>query len=88
MLVQGYLQFARFVIYGYDIDRIEKSREILPSLREAIAAMKANQTLNWRYFFDLLFTRCNLKLVHTVCHDKKVHDSYCCDSTKFYCISC
>jgi len=67
-------------------DRIEKSREILPSLREAIVAKKPHQKLNWRYFFDLLFTRCNLKLVHTVCHDKKVHDSYC-DSAEFYCNS-
>jgi len=69
-----------------DFGRIEKSREILPSLLNAIASLRPGHMLNWRYFYDLLFTRCNLKLVHIVCHDKKVHDN-CCDSTKFYCSS-
>ncbi|ELT95485.1 hypothetical protein CAPTEDRAFT_220983 [Capitella teleta] len=38
--------------------RIERSREVLPRLIEAISR-KSGRTVNARYFFDLMFTRCN-----------------------------
>ncbi len=40
--------------------------------------------VNWLYFFELLFTRRNLKLVHPVCHDKCGHDAMKCDPKRFY----
>ena len=40
--------------------------------------------MNWKYFYRLLFTRENLRLVHIVCHDKQEHASMGCDSKQFY----
>jgi hypothetical protein len=40
--------------------------------------------LNLEYFYDLLFTRKNLKLVHIVCHDKQLHLNKKCDESKLF----
>ncbi|KAL0186053.1 hypothetical protein M9458_017723, partial [Cirrhinus mrigala] len=39
--------------------------------------------INVDYFYKLLFTRENLKLVHIVCHKKGAHELSC-DSRKIY----
>ena len=66
------------------IYRIEKSREILPQILRAARNTPAGNKLNWLYFYQLLFTRKNLKLVHAVCHDKSGHEDAKCDPGQFY----
>lgn len=39
--------------------------------------------INTEYFYRMLFTTYNLKLVHIVCHNKGQHDSAKCDP-EFY----
>ena len=45
---------------------------------------KAKKNINLDYFYDLLFTRKNLKLVHIVCHDKQEHVNKRCDEDKIF----
>ena len=66
------------------IYRIEKSREILPQILRAALNTPTGNKLNWLYFYQLLFTRKNLKLVHPVCHDKSGHEDAKCDRGQFY----
>ena len=51
---------------------------------QAVKERKRTQTVNTQYFYSLLFTRDNLKLVHIVCHDKQEHSSKHCDTKLFY----
>ena len=51
---------------------------------KALKNKKKSQKLNTDYFYTLLFTRENLKLVHIVCHDKQEHSSKKCIKNKFY----
>ncbi|XP_078719565.1 DNA fragmentation factor subunit beta-like isoform X3 [Lampetra fluviatilis] len=71
----------QFSVWNLD-HRIEKSREVLPSLKIALEQSNGRQ-INWRYFYGLLFTRENLKLVDIVCHDKTCHKLKC-RKLKFY----
>ncbi|KAK3913171.1 DNA fragmentation factor subunit beta [Frankliniella fusca] len=66
---------ARIVFSTWNLDhRIERSRRIGPALLEAAKqAVQKNEAINAFYFFTLLFTSKNLKLVHIVCHDKGEH---------------
>lgn len=60
---------------------MERSRSVIPALFEAsMMASEACCSININYFYDLLFTTANLKLVHIVCHDKGQHESAKCDS--------
>lgn len=53
---------------------------MIPALFEAsVMASKVCRSINIQYFYNLLFTTVNLKLVHIVCHDKTQHDSAKCD---------
>ena len=45
---------------------------------------KLKRKINLEYFYDLLFTRKNLKLVHIVCHDKQEHLDKTCDEEKVF----
>ena len=45
---------------------------------------KLKRKINLEYFYDLLFTRKNLKLVHIVCHDKQEHLGKTCDDDKVF----
>ncbi|KAK2189455.1 hypothetical protein NP493_106g04036 [Ridgeia piscesae] len=75
----------RILFSTWNLDhRVEKSRQILPSLVKATVARHEGHEVNWRYFYSMLFTRENLRLVHIVCHDKSEHADYKCDNTKFY----
>lgn len=64
--------------------RIEKSRQIFPAIIQAAEKCPKESVLNWKYFFSLLFTRENLKLVHIGCHVKGEHEGFECQSKYFY----
>lgn len=67
-----------------NIFRVERSRSVIPALFDAsLEASKACCSINMNYFYDLLFTTVNLKLVHIVCHDKGQHESAKCDSKMY-----
>ncbi|XP_046280437.1 DNA fragmentation factor subunit beta isoform X2 [Marmota monax] len=57
-------------------DRIEKKRTIVPTLAEAIQE-QGGREVDWEYFYSLLFTSENLKLVHIACHKKTTHKLEC-----------
>ncbi|XP_072283126.1 DNA fragmentation factor subunit beta isoform X2 [Pyxicephalus adspersus] len=74
---------SRIIFSTWNLDhRIEKSRSILPCLMEAVKESRGRQ-INHQYFFDLLFTTKNLKLVNIVCHKKTSHNLSC-DPSKIY----
>ena len=68
----------------YFLLRIEKSRSILPSMQQAAMSCPKGKQLNWEYFYELLFTTDNLKLVEISCHKKDAHKGYDCDEKKYY----
>ncbi|XP_063799534.1 DNA fragmentation factor subunit beta isoform X1 [Pseudophryne corroboree] len=71
---------SRIVFSTWNLDhRIEKKRTIVPCLAEAVKGSNGRQ-VNWQYFFNLLFTMENLKLVHIACHKKTSHNLKCDDS--------
>lgn len=84
---------TRILFSTWNLDHgIERSRSIVPSLVEAVQlATRSNKTrqmiglkLNVSYFYSLMFTRTNLRLVHIVCHDKQEHTSAKCDKKKYF----
>lgn len=44
---------------------------------------QAGRQVNWEYFYSLLFTSENLKLVHVACHKKTTH-RLSCDPRRVY----
>ena len=56
----------------------------MPALIEAVEKCPKSKKINVDYFYRLLFTRHNLKLVHIVCHDKQVHCNKKCDTHSIY----
>ncbi|XP_012674582.1 DNA fragmentation factor subunit beta [Clupea harengus] len=74
---------SRILFSTWNLDhRIEKKRSVLPALVEALQSRKSSH-VNVDYFYRLLFTVDNLKLVHIVCHKKGSHD-LACDRRKIY----
>ncbi|KAI9531091.1 hypothetical protein NQZ68_000585 [Dissostichus eleginoides] len=74
---------SRIVFSTWNLDhRIEKKRTIIPALLEALQNHKSSD-INLNYFYGLLFTRENLKLVHIVCHKKGAHNLLC-DAKKIF----
>ncbi|XP_065183936.1 DNA fragmentation factor subunit beta-like [Sycon ciliatum] len=73
----------RIEFSSWNLDHvIEKSRSVLPNLRKAaehVVQSKGRDEVNIDYFFSLLFTKNNLKLVETACHDKTEHTDRDCD---------
>ncbi|XP_041802474.1 DNA fragmentation factor subunit beta [Chelmon rostratus] len=68
---------SRIFFSTWNLDhRIEKKRTVIPALLEALQNHKSAD-INLDYFYRLLFTRENLKLVHIVCHKKGAHDLLC-----------
>ncbi|CAO2590178.1 DNA fragmentation factor subunit beta [Lemmus lemmus] len=59
---------------------IEKKRTVVPTLAEAV---QDGREVNWEYFYSLLFTAENLKLVHIACHKKTTHKLPC-DRSRIY----
>ena len=80
---------ARIVFSTWNFDHVvERSRSIVPALLEAAKqASENNCAINADYFYKLLCTTDNLKLVHIVCHDKGAHNIRC-DSRKFTVTDC
>lgn len=62
------------------LGRIEKKRTVVPTLAEVI---QEGREVNWEYFYSLLFTAENLKLVHIACHKKTTHKLEC-DRSRIY----
>ncbi|XP_053136878.1 DNA fragmentation factor subunit beta isoform X2 [Hemicordylus capensis] len=74
---------SRILFSTWNLDHvIEKKRTILPTLAEALKDGKGRE-VNWEYFYRLLFTIDNLKLVHIACHKKASHN-FSCDKAKIY----
>ena len=67
-----------------NIFRIEKSREVIPTLIEAARKKPKNSELDWSHVYKLLFTRENLKLVQVGCHKKAARSSANCNIDDFY----
>lgn len=75
----------RVLFSTWNLDHvIEKSRQIFPAMIRAAEECPKGSQLNWKYFFNLLFTRENLKLVHIGCHVKGEHQGFQCQSRYFY----
>lgn len=76
---------SRVLFSTWNLDHvIEKSRQIFPAIIQAAEKCPKESVLNWKYFFSLLFTRENLKLVHIGCHVKGEHEGFECQSKYFY----
>ncbi|XP_051280869.1 DNA fragmentation factor subunit beta [Dicentrarchus labrax] len=74
---------SRIIFSTWNLDhRIEKKRSVIPALVEALQKHKSAD-VNLNYFYRLLFTRENLKLVHIVCHKKGAHNLLC-DTKKIF----
>ncbi|XP_065711423.1 DNA fragmentation factor subunit beta isoform X1 [Patagioenas fasciata] len=74
---------SRILFSTWNLDHvIEKKRAVIPELAEAVKT-RGGREVNWEYFYQLLFTVENLKLVHIACH-KKTNHNLSCDKTKIY----
>ncbi|XP_068606735.1 DNA fragmentation factor subunit beta [Brachionichthys hirsutus] len=74
---------SRVVFSTWNLDhRIEKKRAVIPTLMDALQNRESTD-INLTYFYRLLFTRENLKLVHIVCHKKGAHNLTCDDEQVF-----
>ncbi|XP_028663157.1 DNA fragmentation factor subunit beta isoform X1 [Erpetoichthys calabaricus] len=74
---------SRILFSTWNLDhRIEKKRAIIPALIEAVKNRNGRE-VNCNYFYRLLFTIDNLKLVHIACHKKTVHNLTC-DAKRVY----
>ncbi|NXI58026.1 DFFB factor, partial [Chloroceryle aenea] len=74
---------SRILFSTWNLDHIiEKKRAVVPELAEAVKTRDGRE-VNWEYFYQLLFTVDNLKLVHIACH-KKTNHHLSCDKTKIY----
>ncbi|XP_074236065.1 DNA fragmentation factor subunit beta isoform X4 [Saimiri boliviensis] len=74
---------SRILFGTWNLDHIiEKKRAIIPTLVEAIKEQDGRE-VDWEYFYGLLFTSENLKLVHVVCHKKTTH-KLSCDPNRIY----
>ncbi|NXM75787.1 DFFB factor, partial [Serilophus lunatus] len=74
---------SRILFSTWNLDHIiEKKRAVVPELAEAVKTRDGRE-VNWEYFYQLLFTLDNLKLVHIACHKKTTHNLSC-DKAKIY----
>uniref|UniRef100_A0A8C9API0 DNA fragmentation factor subunit beta n=1 Tax=Prolemur simus TaxID=1328070 RepID=A0A8C9API0_PROSS len=74
---------SRVLFSTWNLDHIiEKKRTIVPTLAEAVKGQDGRE-VDWEYFYGLLFTSENLKLVHIACHKKTTHRLGC-DPDRIY----
>ena len=66
------------------LHRVEKSREVIPTLLEAARSKPKYAELNWKEAYRLLFTRDNLKLVQVGCHKKAARSDKECRLKDFW----
>jgi DNA fragmentation factor, 40 kD, beta subunit len=65
---------CRIVFSTWNLDhQIEKSRQVVPALLAAATAVPKGAMVNCNFFYGLLFTTANLRLVHIACHKKYEH---------------
>ncbi|KAK7883994.1 hypothetical protein WMY93_027117 [Mugilogobius chulae] len=68
---------SRVLFSTWNLDhRIEKKRSIIPTLLQC-HEKRPSSGISLDYFYRLLFTRHNLKLVHITCHKKGAHNLQC-----------
>ncbi|XP_005404185.1 PREDICTED: DNA fragmentation factor subunit beta isoform X3 [Chinchilla lanigera] len=68
---------SRILFSTWNLDHIiEKKRTIVPTLADAVQRQDGRE-VDWEYFYSLLFTSENLKLVHIACHKKTTHKLQC-----------
>ena len=78
---------SRILFSTWNLDHIiEKSRTVIPALISTIRDTDDKRKVNSDYFYCLLFTRANLKLVHIVCHDKQEHKGKECEESNVFTI--
>nr|XP_054503892.1 DNA fragmentation factor subunit beta [Agelaius phoeniceus] len=74
---------SRILFSTWNLDHIiEKKRAVVPELAEAVKTRDGRE-VNWEYFYQLLFTLDNLKLVHIACH-KKTNHNLSCDKSRIF----
>ncbi|XP_059760578.1 DNA fragmentation factor subunit beta isoform X1 [Balaenoptera ricei] len=74
---------SRVLFSTWNLDHvIEKKRTVVPTLAAAIHDAEGRE-VDWEYFYRLLFTSENLKLVHIACHKKTTHRLHC-DPSRVY----
>ncbi|XP_004272600.1 DNA fragmentation factor subunit beta isoform X1 [Orcinus orca] len=74
---------SRVLFSTWNLDHvIEKKRTVVPTLAAAIHDAEGRE-VDWKYFYRLLFTSENLKLVHIACHKKTTHKLLC-DPSRIY----
>ncbi|KAB0393260.1 hypothetical protein E2I00_016149 [Balaenoptera physalus] len=74
---------SRVLFSTWNLDHvIEKKRTVVPTLAAAIHDAEGRE-VDWEYFYRLLFTSENLKLVHIACHKKTTHRLHC-DPSRIY----
>ncbi|XP_045754806.2 DNA fragmentation factor subunit beta isoform X4 [Mirounga angustirostris] len=74
---------SRVLFSTWNLDHIiEKKRTVVPALAEAVTERDGREVA-WEYFYSLLFTSENLKLVHIACHKKTTH-KLSCDPRRIY----
>uniref|UniRef100_A0A8C0M9W8 DNA fragmentation factor subunit beta n=2 Tax=Canis lupus familiaris TaxID=9615 RepID=A0A8C0M9W8_CANLF len=74
---------SRVLFSTWNLDHIiEKKRTVVPALAEAVTERDGREVA-WEYFYSLLFTSENLKLVHIACHKKTTH-KLSCDPHRIY----
>ncbi|XP_055339761.1 DNA fragmentation factor subunit beta-like [Paramacrobiotus metropolitanus] len=67
---------SRLVFSTWNLDhQAEKSRTVVPGLIQSAINVPKCHRLNVDYFYSLLFTKINLRLVHIACHKKCEHGS-------------
>lgn len=83
--INPYTSREQLVLFStWNLDhRVERSRSILPSIARAVRDARG-RALDADYFYRLLFTTDNLKLVHPVCHVKAEHGGCDCDPQHWY----
>ncbi|XP_012589971.1 PREDICTED: DNA fragmentation factor subunit beta, partial [Condylura cristata] len=74
---------SRVLFSTWNLDHvIEKKRTVIPALAAAVRDQNGREVA-WEYFYSLLFTMENLKLVHIACHKKTTH-KLSCDPDRIY----
>uniref|UniRef100_A0A8D1VR95 DNA fragmentation factor 40 C-terminal domain-containing protein n=1 Tax=Sus scrofa TaxID=9823 RepID=A0A8D1VR95_PIG len=74
---------SRILFSTWNLDHIiEKKRTVVPTLAAAVGDAEG-RVVDWKYFYSLLFTLDNLKLVHVACHKKTTHRLRC-DPSRIY----
>ncbi|XP_064459436.1 DNA fragmentation factor subunit beta-like [Ornithodoros turicata] len=86
--INPYVSREHLTVFGtWNLDHgVERSRTILPAIKTAVEEARG-RCINIKYFYKLLFTKENLKLVHPVCHLKTLHKNFVADRKHWYLVN-